>query len=336
MQACTRGSRAFLKVRPRSTLKNLRSDFLYIVLVGSPWTGAGVLAGSKGGAVRVRRLLAERPAAPAADPPAAAAPMSAAKAAALGLPSLRSLPSRRVLAAAPDASAAGDVAPAPKLLISLMQRNASAPPAGETVPLTSLAESVVTPQQLGLVPVTPTKACQLKAGASARCLLEFEGWEIDQAVYAPGAATYLVFSMEQPGQVGWVTKCLLRMTYDVMTMGSLAPAFRVLQPPLSPPNPSPRSLPPPQKNALPPPAHPGRWSSRCMPTSYAAWGAPRTGLRWPSCCSCWSGLPASASIECGCRLFSQALFGSDGPQTYSGAFADLFPWRCSTFQSLRS
>ncbi|GBF88485.1 hypothetical protein Rsub_01198 [Raphidocelis subcapitata] len=179
-------------------------DFLYIVVVGAPWYGAGVLAGGKGGGVHVRRLLAERPPAAGAGDPlaAAAAPMSAAAAAALGLPALRSLPSRRVLAAA-AAPAAADEAPAPKLLVSLMQRNATAPPPAAAVPLASLAESIVTPQQLGLVPIAPVRSCQMKAGAAARCLLDFEGRDIEQAAYSPGADTYLVFSMEQPGQVAF-------------------------------------------------------------------------------------------------------------------------------------
>jgi len=194
-------------------------SYLYVVLTGAPWTGRG--AGSVPHKRRRRRQLlssggdawaavAATAAGPARDllsaiqPDTAAPPLEftpgSPHGAAAHLAALR--PPRRVLAASPDGGLAMPAGDAPKLYLALMQRNAS-DAAGGTVPVADLADAVVTPKQYGLVPVTQQRYCQMKHGAASRCLLSFTSKDIDAALYRPDRPMYLVFSLDQPGQVAF-------------------------------------------------------------------------------------------------------------------------------------
>lgn len=192
-----------------------RSNYLYVVFVGAPWYGGpGATAAAAGAHAHRRRLHAADPAAAAAAlanamAPAAGAPLLSDAAAAAHLRGLRS---HRVLAAAvaePETSGGGGGG-TPSVYATLMQRNSSfdaaadAAAAGPT-PLTpsALATAVVAPQQLGLVAVSPTQTCTLKAGAAARCLLSFTGGSLDSSTFDPSRDTYLVFHMATPGQVAF-------------------------------------------------------------------------------------------------------------------------------------
>ncbi|KIZ07798.1 hypothetical protein MNEG_0156 [Monoraphidium neglectum] len=178
-------------------------QYLYVVFVGAPWYGAGSTSSSSYGR---RRLSAFEIATSAGAgwaseaPPAAMAPLHPVEAAA----HLRRLKSHRVLAAAAVESGEGE-ASSPAVMITLMQRDPAAAAAGPAAVLSvaALAGAVVKPTQLGLVPVSQPRACRLKPGAASRCLLSFTGGDVDAATYVPGRETFLVFHLEQPGQVAF-------------------------------------------------------------------------------------------------------------------------------------
>lgn len=94
---------------------------------------------------------------------------------------------------------------------------AAAAAADESVPVTDIQSAVVTPGQLGLVAVAPIQTCQLKEGAAARCLISFQGIDLDAILYDPDRETYLVFSLEEQR---------VQVAFDVHVneLGALGPA----------------------------------------------------------------------------------------------------------------
>jgi hypothetical protein len=178
-------------VFPGSAPCCIGSDYLYVILVGAPWFGAGLDAAAA--SVHSRKLLGSG----AAVPPGGGTADATSALASYRISRLRA---RRVLAAAAEGAAGAPPALAPKLFVTLMQRNGSTDNA-TALPISGLADAVVSPKDLGLSPVAPGKYCQIKAGAASRCLMAFEGRDLEAGVYRPGEETYMVFSLEQPGQV---------------------------------------------------------------------------------------------------------------------------------------
>jgi hypothetical protein len=148
-----------------------------------------------------------------------------------------------------------------------MQRNGSAADAAGSVPLAGLADAVVSPEQYGLTPVSPRRYCQMKPGAASRCLFSFEASDLDAATYKPEQQTYLVFSIDQGGQVAFDVHAneLVSTVWDLV-IGFIA---SLVVPSTT------RSTHP---NGCDPPL-----TIATLPVNRACWARPRTGLLWPSC-----------------------------------------------------
>lgn len=95
----------------------------------------------------------------------------------------------------------------PQLTVQVMQKNLSTLLPIQLPSVEQLPTSVISPRDYGYTGVSQAFTCNLKEGAAVKCNIAFTSSSLNDA-YRPGADSYLVLSLNTPGQVGSITRAV--------------------------------------------------------------------------------------------------------------------------------